>query len=179
MSEKKHRRKNYFIKRSFQTRFSLRFSLLIILEALLIIGLFWYVSKGTLTTGYSGPELRIEKTASFFYVSFILSLLIVSVAVGLVGMLMFIFYSHRIAGPLFRFQRSMREVTLGDLTGRIHLRQKDQLGDLGESINVMAQSMDQRISSLKKEIHEISKHGATPESLKRLKETADSFKTST
>ena len=176
MTDKPYRRKNYFIKKSFQTRFSLRFVVLILLEAALIAGLLLYISKGTLTTGYSGTELRIEKTASFFYVSFLLILLIASVAVGLVGMLVFIFYSHRIAGPLFRFQKSLQEIAGGDLTGRIHLRQKDQLGDLGESINLMAQAMDQRIGQLKKEI-ETAKHG-DKESLTRLKEIADSFKTS-
>ena len=96
---------------------------------------------------------------------------------SLVGMLVFIFYSHRIAGPLFRFQKSLQEIAGGDLSGRIHLRQRDQLGDLGESINLMAQAMDQRVAQLKKEIETASKHG-DKESLARLKEIADSFKTS-
>ncbi|OIO37804.1 MAG: hypothetical protein AUJ71_04445 [Candidatus Omnitrophica bacterium CG1_02_49_16] len=177
MKNKSYRRRNYFIKKSFQTRFSLRFVLLIMLEALLIAGLFWHVAKGTLTTGYSGTELRIEKTASFFYVSFVLILLIASLAIGLVGMLVFIFYSHRIAGPLFRFQRSLQEISGGDLTGRIRLRQKDQLGELGESINLMTKSMDQQIGKLKKEIETASQRTGK-ESLARLKETADFFKTS-
>lgn len=177
MSERNYRRKNYFIKKSFQTRFSLRFVFLIMLEALLIAGLFWVVAKGTLTTGYSGTELRIEKTASFFYVSFILILLIASLAMGLAGMLVFIFYSHRIAGPLFRFQKSLQQISGGDLTGRIRLRRKDQLGELGESINLMAESMDRQIGKLKKEIDAVSQH-ASKDSLARLKEVADSFKTS-
>ena len=178
MSDKKpYRRKNYFIKKSFQTRFSLRFALLIMLEAFLIAGLFWVVAKGTLTTGYSGTELRIEKTASFFYASFILILFIASLAIGLVGMLVFIFYSHRIAGPLFRFQKSLQQISGGDLTGRIRLRQKDQLGELGESINLMTESMDQQIGKLKKEIKAASQH-AGKDSLTRLKEMADFFKTS-
>ena len=177
MSDKPYRRKNYFIKKSFQTRFSLRFAVLIVLEAVLIAGLLYYISRGTLTTGYSGTELRIERTASFFYVGFLLILLIASVAVGLVGMLVFIFYSHRIAGPLFRFQKSLQEIAAGDLTGRIHLRQKDQLGDLGESINLMAQAMDQRVGEIKKEIEAASKQPGK-ESLARLKELADSLKTS-
>ena len=172
------RRKNYFIKKSFQTRFSLRFVLLILLEALLIAGLFFYVSKGTLTTGYSGAELKIEKTASFFCVSFIFILLIVGIAVGLAGTLVLIFYSHRIAGPLFRFQKSLQEISSGDLTKRIRLRQKDQLGDLGESINLMAESINQRIGQLKKEMGVISKRGPLKDSLERLKEIVDSFKTS-
>ena len=172
------RRKNYFIKKSFQAKFSLRFVALIILEALLIGALFFYIAKGTLATGYSGTELKIEKTSLFFYVSFLLITLISSIAVGLAGMLVFIFYSHRIAGPLFRFQRSLEEISDGNLTGRIRLRHKDQLGDLGESINQMAESMDRKIGRLKREIHAASEHGAPKESLARLKEIADSFKTS-
>ena len=172
------RRRNYFIKKSFQAKFSLRFVLLLALEALLIAGLFFHAAKGTLTTGYSGTELKIENTGVFFCVSFVLIVLIASLAVGIAGMLVFIFYSHRIAGPLFRFQRSVQEISGGDLTGRIRLRQKDQLGDLGDSINEMTESLDQKIGKLKKEIHAASKLGPTKESLARLKEIADSFKTS-
>ena len=172
------RRKNYFIKKSFQTRFSLRFVLLLALEAVLIAGPFLYAAKGTLTTGYSGTELRIENTATFFCVSFVLIVLIASIAMGLAGLLVFIFYSHRIAGPLFRFQKSLQEVTSGDLTGRIRLRHKDQLGDLGDSINQMTGSLDQKIGQLKKELHSASKQGVAKDSLTRLKEIADSFKTS-
>ena len=172
------RRKNYFIKKSFQTKFSLRFVLLIALEALLITGLFFYISKGTLTTGYSGAELRIEKTSNFFYMSFIFIILITAIGIGMVGMLVFIFYSHRIAGPLFRFQRSLQDLSGGDLTGRIHLRRKDQLGDMAESVNHTAESLDRQIGRLKKEIHACAKSGPTKESVARLKEMVDFFKTS-
>ena len=172
------RRKNYFIKRSFQTRFSLRFASLILLEALLIAGLFFHIAQGTLTTSYNGSDLTIEQTTHFFSVNFLLLLLITGIAVTLAGMLVFIFYSHRIAGPLYRFQRSLQELSEGELTGRIRLRQKDQLGDLGESINRVSESMDKQIGLIKKEIHEASKHGTTKDSLARLKEMLDSFKTS-
>ena len=172
------RRKNYFIKKSFQTRFSLRFLTLIALEALLITGLFFYVAQGTLTTGYSGTELVIEKTSTFFYLSFVLIIMITAVGVGMAGMLVFILYSHRIAGPLFRFQRSLQDLSAGNLTGRIHLRRKDQLGDMAESINHTAESLDRQVGRLKKEIHACPKSGASPESVTRLKEMVDFFKTS-
>ena len=187
MTNKPYRRRNYFIKKSFQTRFTLRFALLIALQAALIAFLFFYFAKGTLTTGYDGSQLRIEKTASFFYQSFALIVLAVGLAVGWVAMLVFIFYSHRIAGPLFRFQKSLQEVSAGDLTGRIHLRKKDQLRDMGDSINLMTGSLDRRIAQIKREIETASKQAASgkPEDLQRLrdclerlKETAGYFKTS-
>src|SRR3989338_4053779 len=95
------RRRNYFIKKKYQANFSMKFCLLLIAEAILITGLFLMISRGTLTTGYSGTELKIEKTSQFFFLTFVLQFLIVGVAIGIVGMVVFIFHSHRIAGPLY------------------------------------------------------------------------------
>ena len=177
-SQSRVRRKNYFIKKSFQTTFALYFGSLILLEALLIAGLFFHIAQGTLTTSYNGADLRIEQTTRFFSVNFLLLLLITGIAVMLMGMLMFIFYSHRIAGPLYRFQKSLQELSNGELTGRIRLRQKDQLNDLGESINRMSESLDKQIGLIKKELHGASTHGTSKDSLARIKEMLDSFKTS-
>jgi len=187
MNPLRARRKNYFIKKSFQANFFLRFALLILLEALLIVGLFIYVSGGTLTTGYQGAALKIEKTSSFFFVAYLLISLIVGIAVGLAGMLVFMFLSHKIAGPLYRFEKSLEEISGGNLTHRIRLRKSDQLGDLAQSLNRFTQRMDETMGRLRKEIHEASKLSSSgepsvnlpriKETLNRLKEMIDAFKT--
>ena len=188
MSSDKHRRRNYFVKKSFQSKFSLRFVVLILLEAVLIAGLFLYVSSGTLTTGYHGSDFRIEKTAEFFSVTFFLISLIVGIAMGLLGMALFVYLSHRIAGPLYKFEKILREVASGNLSQRFRLRKKDQLSSLAQDLNDLIGVLDYKIGRIKKDAEKASSlissknsvedAAKLKETLNHLKETADSFKTS-
>jgi hypothetical protein len=73
-----YKRSKYFIKKGFQVNFSIRFLLLIVIEAILLGGLFWYISHNTLTTGYVGSQLRIENTSSYFFPAMTVTGLIVS-----------------------------------------------------------------------------------------------------
>ena len=111
-----HKRRNYFVKKRFQLNFLSKFVMLLLIESVLITGLFIYVSSDTLTTGYLNSTLRIEKTPDFFMFSLVLIMLIAAVGMGITGMILFIFLSHRIAGPLFRFEKTLKIIEEGDLT---------------------------------------------------------------
>lgn len=182
----KFRRRNYFIKKRFQTRFSVYFLTLIIVEAILIGALFLYVSKGTLTTAYLQEGLRIERTSSYFFVSFILISLIVGVAVGLSALAVFIYLSHRMAGPLYRFEKSLNEVAGGDFRHTIKLRKTDQFVVLQEGLNGFIKSMDNKVGDIKKDASAILKisnqekidREGLKEAAGKLKDKLEFFKTS-
>ncbi len=172
---RQHRRTNYWIKKSFQSSFSFRFAVLLLVEAALIAFLFFFISKGTLTTGYEGSAVRIEHTSQFFLTSFIVIVLIAALAIALAAMLVFILLSHRIAGPAFHVQKSLREVARGNLTYQIKLRKKDELRDLAEDVNLAVRILDQKIGQIKRELSHTEKLDG--KALKNLKEMVDSFKT--
>lgn len=142
-------RKNYFVKKRFQMNFLLRFLVLLVLESVLIAGLFMYVSTNTLTTGYMDYTLKIERTANFFFIPFLLITAIVVVGIGITGMVMFILLSHRIAGPLYRFEKILGQIEEGDLTTRVSLRKTDQLMALKESLNTFIDSLDGRMGKIR------------------------------
>jgi len=182
------KRRKYFIKKSFQANFFIRFAILLILESFLIAGLFIYLSSGTLTTSYSGSQLTIEKTSEFFSSTFLIIALIVGVIVALAGMLTFMLLSHRLAGPLYRFEKSLENISRGDLTYRIKLRSADQLTDLQESLNGFTENMERQIIAMKVDVSEalrLFSKKEDPQSLKgleerlnKLKEGIESFQTS-
>ncbi len=165
-------RKNYFVKKKFQTNFISKFLILLLLESFLIAGLFIYVSSDTITTGYLNSTLRIEKTQDFFFISLILIILITAVGIGIAGMVMLILLSHRVAGPLYRFEKTLREAKDGDLTVRIDLRKTDQLTEFKESINALFVSMDSRIGSIKNaltELEELLSKSGDPQDASKIK----------
>lgn len=199
-NKKAFRRRNYFIKKKFQIDFSVKFLIIIVIEAVLAIGLFLYISKGTLTTGYLGSELKIANTSDFFLPTLLFSNLIIVGATGIIGIAALIFLSHRLAGPLYRFEKALGDLSKGNLAQRFKLREKDQFMELQNSINELANVMDMNVGAIKSGIAGISKlvsemqaaaasnpsdredmASRLPEiskKLQELKETADYFKTS-
>ena len=150
------RRRNYFIKKKFQVNFTVKFLIIILIEAFLAAGLFLYMSKGTLTTGYLGSELRIARTYDFFLPMLLLSNLIIVGISAVIGIAVFIFLSHRIAGPLYRFENILDAIKKGDLTQRFKLRENDQFAELANSINEHTDTLDKNMGHLKAGVMEFS-----------------------
>ncbi|MBI5048575.1 MAG: methyl-accepting chemotaxis protein [Deltaproteobacteria bacterium] len=158
MSNKKaFRRRNYFIKKKFQLDFSAKFLVIIVIEAVLAIGLFLYLSKGTLTTGYSGSELKVASTYNFFLPMLLFSNIIIVGVTAIAGIVVLVFLSHRIAGPLYRFENVLSEIGSGNLTYRFKLRETDQFVELENSINVLATAIDKNMGGVKYRVAEISR----------------------
>lgn len=193
------RRRNYFIKKRFQLDFSAKFLIIIVLEAALAAGLFLYLSKGTLTAGYAGAELKVARTYDFFLPLLLLSNLIIVAITAAIGIIVFIFLSHRLAGPLYRFEKVLSDLGKGDLTQRFKLREKDEFIELEKGINALSAVMDKNIGEVKsgiaelaKTVSEIKAAAANPsarqqvekllqeasDKLKKLEESANYFKTS-
>jgi methyl-accepting chemotaxis protein len=181
------RRTNYFIKKGFQASFAAKFALLIVLEAVLIAGLFVYISDNTLTTGYNDSILTIERTSNFFLLPLAVIIVIAAVGIGIAGMIVFILLSHRIAGPLYRFEKDINQMEYGDLTKRISLRKTDQLTEVKEAVNSLVATFDQRVGKVKDilaELKSLTDRGESVNSsgvqgaVKKLKEELDKFKVS-
>lgn len=150
------KRRNYFINKKFQIDFSIKFLIIIVVEAILAIGLFLCLSKGTLTTGYIGSELKIASTYDFFLPMLLFSNLIVVGVTGISGIVVLIFMSHRIAGPLYHFQKVLNETGKGDLTHRFTLRQTDQFHELADRINELIAGLDRKVGDIKSQSMGIS-----------------------
>jgi methyl-accepting chemotaxis protein len=149
------RRKNYLIKKRFQIGFFYRFIVLLGLEAVLIAILFMHVANDTVTAGYLDSILSVETTSHFFFIPFLLIVLIVGVGIAIAAMVIFILLSHRIAGPLYRFENVLNDINTGDLTKRVSLRRTDELIELKEALNVLMESFDQRLGRVKTNLSEL------------------------
>ncbi|HRP69378.1 MAG TPA: HAMP domain-containing protein [Turneriella sp.] len=66
--------------------------------------------------------------------------------------ILFVLFSHKIAGPILRIERTFEEVLGGDLTHRITLRHGDELKETADHLNTMLDGLEARI----KRIHQMS-----------------------
>ncbi|MDD5085156.1 MAG: methyl-accepting chemotaxis protein [Candidatus Omnitrophica bacterium] len=67
-----------------------------------------------------------------------------------------IFLSHKIAGPLYRFERCFDDVTQGKLNTRVHLRRFDEARELVPILNQMVETLDKSVHHMKKLLRETS-----------------------
>lgn len=61
-----------------------------------------------------------------------------------------IFISHRIAGPIYRFQKSAEAIRNGDLNVNFNIRKTDELKDAAVSLEEMVESLRKDIKELKR-----------------------------
>ena len=182
------RRRRYFIKKSFQTKFIIGFIGLLIVQAFLVVALFTSLASQTFTTGYQGARLVIDRTSSFFFINFLIMSAIVGITVVLAGITVFIVLSHRIAGPLYKCEKMLHDMSTGNVSARMRLRKTDQLGEFENAFNMVLHAMDSRIGEVKRELEEaerlLSSEGREKrldeleEILKKIKESIAFFKTS-
>jgi methyl-accepting chemotaxis protein len=65
-----------------------------------------------------------------------------------------LFLSHRVAGPMYHFQKSLIEIAQKNLTVRVHLRKHDEAQLIAESFNQAIGELDQSLAKIKRSIHE-------------------------
>lgn len=150
-------RKKLYINRSFQTNFILKFVLILLLGGGISIGLTLLACKGTLTTSFINSKLVIQNTSYAIMPSVIYTNLITTSVVVLIAVLVTLVISHKIAGPMFRFDRDIQRIAQGDLKSRIHIRKGDQLEEVANSLNNMIVSLNQKVTTIRAELADLSR----------------------
>ena len=57
--------------------------------------------------------------------------------------------SHKMAGPVYRFEQTCKAIAKGDFSQRVHLRKGDQLTDLQDEFNNMMDRVEEEIKKSK------------------------------
>ncbi len=139
-------RRKYFLADSSQPRLLLGIEL-IFFVLLVISGIVFYLfANQDLTTNYYQAHLKIKNLKD--------SLLPILIGLNLAGLVisavLALFFTHRIAGPLYRLNLTLRSVGKGDLDHRVKFRKGDEMKDVEAAAEEMLRGLNQRIASLKK-----------------------------
>jgi methyl-accepting chemotaxis protein len=133
----KFQRRTILVKRSLQ----LRYMALVLVTALVAAviagsGIYYAFAKQLLI---DQPLLGAEMTRVHqqIAVQVVVFLAIITILAALI--------SHRIAGPLFRFEQSARLLGEGDLTHRVALRSGDELTEMQRAFNEMAAQLQTKV----------------------------------
>lgn len=151
MQQRTWRRRNYFIRKDFQGKFVLRFFLAILIGAIVFTIILSIFSGHTMTVTYEDSSLRLDRTPKALFLHMVRAYGVYILVLGVVVSVFSLFLSHRIAGPLFRFERSVEEVTRGNLAFRITLRKNDEGKELAGLMNTMITSLSGQIRDMRQQ----------------------------
>lgn len=132
------RRKKFLVKKALQFRYiGLIFGLLLLASIVTGYTVFttcWTLFGEKLASVY--PQGRLLYVLRNINLTLIRNLLLISPLIFILG----VFFSHKIAGPVYRIEKSVQEIIKGNLTLKIKLRKGDELGDLADAVNLLTES---------------------------------------
>jgi methyl-accepting chemotaxis protein len=113
------------------------------------------LSQNTLTSSFHQSQLTIKNTATAILPSVILTNLITLGLISLAAIVIILFISHKIAGPMFRLENEIKKIGKGNLTLKIKLREKDQITELAEEINKMTRNYHDKIFDIQTKVEHL------------------------
>lgn len=172
-SKPKFRRRNYFINKEFQGRAIFQYFLLIIAGSVLFALVFSIFSSNTISIVYENYNLNIGTTPGILLEKLFSAQWFVIVFAGALIILFTLFLTHRVAGPFYRFEKSLDTMLQGDIRGSIHLRKKDEGKLVAQRLNEFNHMIAGRLTEIEALNREIRDLAAGPEALSRIREKSE------
>ena len=145
----KWKRSNYFIKPELQGLFIFKAFILVLLCCILYAVILATFSTDSMTMTYKENNLQLGKTPVILFKEMLKAQGLFIVTGGFAVVIFALIRSHRFAGPIHRFELTIKKMTKGDYSARIRLRPKDDSHDLAELINNYNAALTADIRALK------------------------------
>ncbi|MCX5666785.1 MAG: methyl-accepting chemotaxis protein [Candidatus Omnitrophica bacterium] len=158
-----YRRTQYFIAKKFQLKYVGMILMLVSLTAVTCSYVIYYTMMLTMGDKLANvyPQGRLISIVNMVNFRILLSMLLVAPLAVVIG----IYASHKIAGPIYRIEKFLGSMAGGDLSMSLTLRRNDELISLAGGINRVIDSVKATVNKEKAAIGSIS---ISMESLRRL-----------
>lgn len=136
-----YKRKTFLVKKGLQYRYMG----VIILSMLAVSAVVGWTIYYTVWTQISDPNVTLDLLAEVFHRTnrqLMYSTLALMAFIAMAS----IFVSHKVAGPVYRFEQSVKSIAEGDLTLRIKLRKGDEMTELADMFNHMTSILEGFVS---------------------------------
>lgn len=143
-----YKRRNIFIKKDFQGKLILGYFLFVAGGCLLFILLLGLFSADTMTISYNNHDLQLGQTPIVLLKKVLAAHWVFLVLGSVFLVITAMFITHRIAGPLFRFEKALDNMLDRRLDDTIFLRSKDEGKDLARKINAFNEDLSISLKNL-------------------------------
>ncbi len=153
---KKGKRKKILVDKKFQTKFVFNIYIIIVIFILLLGLLLLYLSSHEMAGSIYSKIVTIKSTKQILFPLVLkLTFIILVISFIIVGV-KFLFFSHKIAGPMFRFKRCLSDLKEGDLTISVRFRNSDELKDVAKILTEAVKELNKRMRKIKRSSKSIS-----------------------
>ena len=150
-----NKRRNYFIDKKFQTNFILKFCLLVAATGAFIMAILYALTKKATTVSVVNSRVVVQGTSDFIFPILIQTFIVSTIVVSLATIIITLFISHRIAGPIYRFKKTISSLAEGDFSGECRLRHTDDLQDVAAAFNDMILKLKTSLTVIDKNLKEV------------------------
>ncbi|MFQ5735277.1 MAG: HAMP domain-containing protein [Thermodesulfobacteriota bacterium] len=134
-------RKKIIVKPEYQLKLALTFFIYIVIYSAILGFIIFYPLYSALNSAASIDEqARISSMVLFLHKRVWIGFFLVAVLAAVHA----IFSSHRVVGPMYRFERMIEELTSGNYAHRIRIRKRDEFKEMEGLLNALAQELELR-----------------------------------
>ena len=177
-----NKRRQYFIDKRFQSRFIIRFSLIVFASSLFVMAAVLLFSNNSTTVAIENTRVVVKRTSDFIFPLVVQAIAIAAFFSSLSVIVLTLLMTHKIAGPLYRISKELEKMQEGSLDVNFNTRAYDQLKSLSSSLNKVQDVFSRKLSGLKQEASRLSGYiksnniQKAEESVKRLQDMLEFFK---
>ena len=154
----KYKRRNFFIKKDLQGKYVLSYFIFVMLGVIFFTLIFSMLSMNTLSIVYDDYDLQIGTTPLILLEKILASQWIfMAIFAMLFVVIISILLTHRIAGPMYRFEQAFNEMINGNIGYWIKLRKKDEGKELAEKINRFNDILSEKLKATNRLVDEIDR----------------------
>ncbi len=143
-----YKRRNYFIKKNFKGKLILGYFLFMVGGCLLFSIILAALSADTLTVVYRNNDLQLGQTPLMLLKQILTAYWIFIIVGGAVIIVVAMLITHRMAGPLFRLERTVNHMVSGRLDDVIFLRKNDEGKEIAAKLNQFNQELSEKIRQI-------------------------------
>jgi len=143
--QRRNRRRNYFIKKEFQGKYIFTYFLFMIVGTLFFALLLAMLSVDSMSIAYDEYGLHIDKTPFLLFSKIFGIHWLLMVVASLIVIAASMILTHRVAGPMHRFELSLDKMIGGDFQSSIRLRGKDEGQEIAARLNDLSTMLSGRI----------------------------------
>jgi nitrogen fixation/metabolism regulation signal transduction histidine kinase len=158
MSNNTSKRQTIFIDKSFQGRTILSVFLLIALSGICSALLVYWLTGGELQAQSQTAHLSIVNTLEHLGISILIANVVAILVAGSMAVFVVLYASHKIAGPLYRFEKLCEQIGDGHLEMITSLREHDQLQELGTAFSEMVTKLRSRKDKQEELVTKLASH---------------------
>jgi len=147
------KRKTLLVSKDFQIRFIALIALLSIIFALVVGTITYIFIAQSPTKNFLGKLFKVSTQEKIFIAAMTLSSVLALIIIIIIGL----FISHKIAGPLYRITKYMHRLADGDLSFEVKLRKNDEFADLAEEFDKTVKRLRMRMEVLLEIVKDMDK----------------------